>query len=165
VTKFSTRQAAISGAERVKKHRERQVKQDYYETHYEGSNEDVTMRYTDIDIETDIDIDKNREEEEYTPTPLTKLSTAFCNATQIPEMTGGAPKWNGALTDMVKVGIEPEDIAEAVAILDEKNYTIVGPWSVRNTALDCMRKRKGKRTKEKAGADYVGGKYAEFIEH
>jgi len=86
--------------------------------------------------------------ENWEPTPYSQLSTAFVNATRIPEYSGGAQKWNEAITAMVEVGIEPEDVEKAVEILDEKDYTIVNPGSVQNTALDCMRKRLGKSTKD-----------------
>jgi hypothetical protein len=53
VTKFADRQAAVSGAERVKRHRERNKKREYNGP----GNSHVTNRYTDIDIDIDKDID------------------------------------------------------------------------------------------------------------
>jgi len=57
VTKFAERQAPVSGAERVARHRERQRKEQYYGNKSKrDSNDTVTIRYTD----TDTDIDKIR---------------------------------------------------------------------------------------------------------
>jgi hypothetical protein len=60
VTKFTERQAAVTGAERVARFRERKHKEEYYDTQeLPSGNEHVTKRYTDTDIDIDIDIDKN----------------------------------------------------------------------------------------------------------
>ena len=66
VSKFASRQEPVSGAERIKRYRDRQIKDEYYGKDTEvlrNGNENVTKRYTDIDIdkEEDIDIDKIRE--------------------------------------------------------------------------------------------------------
>lgn len=60
VTKFSERQAKVSGAERVARHRDRQHKDEYYATQgLPKCNDNVTNRYTDTDTDKDIDKDKN----------------------------------------------------------------------------------------------------------
>jgi hypothetical protein len=65
VTQFAERQAPVSGAERVARHRERQKKAEYYEGDtgpLRKGNGHVTKRYTDIDIDTDkIEIQKRGE--------------------------------------------------------------------------------------------------------
>jgi len=59
VMNFANRQSPMSGAERVKRHRETQKKQHYY-----GScNDNVTIRYTEKETEEEEDIEKETEEE------------------------------------------------------------------------------------------------------
>ncbi len=55
VKNFGKRQGAMTGAERVKRHRETKKKQDYYEGGNDSVTESVTVRYTDKD--------KDKEEE------------------------------------------------------------------------------------------------------
>ena len=62
VTKFADRQAAVSGAERVKRHRERNKKREY-NGHDNGP---VTNRYTDIDIDIDTDEDTDEDTDKRT---------------------------------------------------------------------------------------------------
>jgi DNA-binding transcriptional ArsR family regulator len=79
VTKFAARQAAVSGAERVKRHRERNKKRGYNAP----GNDSVTKGYTDIDI--DIDTDKDTYSAHTTPPrpveqipePVHKMITAL----------------------------------------------------------------------------------------
>lgn len=91
------------------------------------------------------EVDKDKEEdEEYTPTTdYSKLSVAFCNMTGIPELTGGAIKWNQAIKFMVENGITVEDMETAYDEVREQ-YHIVGPWSIKNPALIAMSRRKKK---------------------
>ena len=115
-------------------------------------------------------------DEEWKPTPYSKLSTTFVNLTKIPELTGGARKWNEALTQMVDANVEPEDMEAAITLLREKGYSIVGPWSVVNTAVSEMSKRKSDIVPKKPTTSdgetawmevltkiSTGGSYAELV--
>jgi hypothetical protein len=76
------------------------------------------------------------------------LSQAFVNATHIPELTGGAPKWCKALQELTKAGVEPIDITTAVFELRNKGYSIVNLGSIVNSAISAMSKRKGAKEKD-----------------
>jgi hypothetical protein len=72
------------------------------------------------------------------------ISEAFVETTKIPEYTGGREKWDQALEDLTKAGVEPKDIKIAVAELQQKNYRITKIGSVVNAAISVMSKRKSK---------------------
>ena len=84
--------------------------------------------------------DKGSQSEEITP--FRRLSGFFVTLTSIPELTGGPKRWNDAIQKWIDAGIEEQDIKSAVSILRGKGYTILGPWSVTNTAISEMSKRK-----------------------
>lgn len=78
VSKFAERQAALSGAERMARLRERKRKQEYYagETpELPDSDDGVTFRHTDTDTE------KKRKDTDSAPAPLVR---AFCDYLKIP---------------------------------------------------------------------------------
>ena len=75
VLNFAKRQAPLSNSDRVRRHRENQKKDHYYESSNVTStpgnkvcngnrNEKVTNRYTDIDKDKDIDVDKIKSKDE-----------------------------------------------------------------------------------------------------
>jgi hypothetical protein len=149
VTNYAKRQAAITGAQRVARHRETKKKRNYYET----GNAPVTNRYTEVEVDIDIDIDV----EEDTSPPTSKfshLSVFFVNMTSIPELTGGAERWNEAIQTWLDAGLEECDLREAHKILRSKSYTVIGPWSLTNTAIGEMSKRKNKAPLEIPAARY-----------
>lgn len=74
-----------------------------------------------------------------------QLSTAFVNASRIPELTGGAPKWVENCNKLVAAGVEPVDIEKAIGELRAKEYNIVSIGSIVNAAINCMGKRKGRK--------------------
>jgi len=73
---------------------------------------------------------------------LSPLSTAFVNATRIPELTGGPPRWITALETMQKAGVEPIDVTNAVQELRDRDYSITTLSSIVNPAISAMSKRK-----------------------
>lgn len=75
-------------------------------------------------------------------TQFSKLSVYFSNATGIREFTGGAPRWNAAIVYLVDAGVKEIDVAEAIRIHQEKGLALSGPWSIKNTAVSEMSKRK-----------------------
>jgi hypothetical protein len=96
------------------------------------------------------------------------LEVAFCNSSHLPPLTPSPKKWFAAMEKLDEAGVEPVDIENAVDILRERDYSIVGITSVVNTAINEMGKRKGKgpdRDSEEFRKSYVEGKYADFIEH
>jgi hypothetical protein len=85
---------------------------------------------------------------------LAELSSVFVSETQIPEMTGGPPRWIGALQKMVDAGITPEDLRAGIRALKKKDYKIAGPWSVHNAAVMEMSSRKA--GKSDGGLTFAG---------
>lgn len=75
-------------------------------------------------------------------TKFQELSSAVVQYAMLPELTGGAPKWVDAIKKMETAGVEPEDIKSCVAWMHERNYSISGPWSLINPAIQEMSKRK-----------------------
>jgi hypothetical protein len=75
-------------------------------------------------------------------TPYSRLSTFFVNLSSIPELTGGAQKWNETINKWVDVGLTEDDLRSAYKILRSKGYSLTGPWSLTNTAIGEMSKRK-----------------------
>lgn len=72
---------------------------------------------------------------------FSSISTFFCNLSSIPELTGGAQKWNEAIGKWIDAGLEEDDLRAAYKILRQKKYTVTGPWSLTNTAISEMSKR------------------------
>jgi len=145
VTSFSKRQAKIDSADRIKNFRERKKKLDYYEDETElkrDGNEDVTSRYTDK-IKNRIDIDKNRIDIEVDiDDNYSILVNTFQSATGI--MGGNNEKWAKSFAEYLRMGVQPDEIKEAVATLAEKGYTITGPWSLKNTITNMRLQTKHK---------------------
>lgn len=113
----------------------------------------VTNRYIDIDTDIDTDIEPEVEsdpkgESRPPPSRLSRLSLFFVNLTGIPELTGGAPRWVEAIQAWIDAGIEEQDLEAAFKLLLEKNYTVSGPWSLTNTAIGMMAKRRSKMQQE-----------------
>jgi hypothetical protein len=68
---------------------------------------------------------------------------------------------------MGEAGVEPIDIENAIDILRDKDYQVVGLSSVANTAISEMSKRMGKKgkvlTDDERREKYAGGELADFI--
>jgi len=150
VTHFKDRQDAATDAERVREHRKRKDTR--------TSNVPVTKRYAPgndhvRELESELKIESEKSNDN---TCLSPLSVAFCNATSIPELTGGPQRWFDALSDLGKAGVVPIDIETAVKEMRDKNYSIVTLRSIVNPAISAMSKRKnGKATNKPASTAIV----------
>ncbi len=121
----------------------------------------IQYRYT---IDTRLQLKEKEEEEEkedvndndtdFSSGVLANLSSVFVSETKIPELTGGAPRWIGALKDMAKSGVTPDDLRAGIRALRKKDYKIAGPWSVQNAAVMEMSARK--TSKNNGDGTYTG---------
>jgi hypothetical protein len=126
VRNFAVRQASATNAERVKQHRERKQKAEYY------GNESVTNRY----------IEQNRTESEQNraDTPAVReLIIAYQDSTGILH----APDEDAftAYRDMVGFNIKPADIVEGVKWLKKNGKRYEHPEYVINSAKTAKRER------------------------
>jgi len=145
VRKFAERQAPLPKAEYMRRKRNEEQLRDYYQDRYHSvTNSNVEERRGDIE-----------EEERLNNHDYSRLSAAFVNATQIPELTGGVNKWVKALDELGKAGVEEADIENAVTILREKDYSITSLSSIVNAAISEMSKRKGKKVQRAQGISYA----------
>lgn len=80
--------------------------------------------------------------EEYDDPPAGSLEAAFVQASSINGLLPTPEKAIEAYKIMQKAGVEPQDVSNAVHILLQKKYTIVGPSSIVNTAITEMSRRK-----------------------
>ena len=129
------------------------IKQRYIEYY----NSKIPYRYL-IDttsLKEEEEEEKSKEEERLNNHDYSRLSAAFVNATQIPELTGGVNKWVKALDELGKAGVEEADIENAVTILREKDYSITSLSSIVNAAISEMSKRKGKKVQRAQGISYA----------
>jgi hypothetical protein len=118
VTKFSDRQSAMTGAERIRRFRETQRKDEYYSYSNEPCNEDVTNR-------SQIRLDKIRSDKDIEEDYI----TAFCQITGIgyPFKVSTHAKWIEEVGEWVDLKISREDIQNAYKIAIEKKYTVARP--------------------------------------
>ena len=167
VRKFSDRQEPLPKAEYMRRKRERAQKDEHYDS-LPPRYQPVTISHIESESDIESDVDTDTEEEANPDGIYAELSVAFCNKTQLPELTGGPQKWHESLTRMGDAGVKPIDIENAVDILRDKDYSIVRLSSVENTAIGEMSKRVGKKPdpdSEEARQRYVSGEFSEFIEH
>ena len=99
----------------------------------------IPYRYP-IDTGTQLKEDEEEKEEEYIPS--SGLEAAFVEASQLQGLSPSPEKAFKAYAAMEKAGVERRDVIEAVRILLKKDYTIVGPSSIVNTAITQAAKRK-----------------------
>ena len=122
----------------------------------------------DKDKEEDKDKDVDSEiHDNFTPdTAYKPLEEAYVKATGTTIPIGGGTatkKWVDAFVKLNAIpGVSPGDIAEALAILAEKDYQVVGPSSILNTVQGIITKRNVKKNGEKP-KDFKSGEYAEWI--
>lgn len=81
--------------------------------------------------------------------PSSPLEAAFVEATNINGLSPSPETAFKAYKVMQDAGVIPEDIHNAVRILQKKNYTIIGPSSVLNTAISEMSSRTSAKNKER----------------
>lgn len=73
--------------------------------------------------------------------PSSPLEAAFVGATKMNGLLPSPEKAFQAYKIMQEAGVEPQDLINAIHILMQKKYTIVGPSSVVNTAINEMSQR------------------------
>lgn len=138
VTKFAERQSPDSDAERMRRYRERQRKENYY------SDDTVTNPVTK---RSQIRIDKNRLDESR---PLIDL---FCEIANIEKPNNGSiySGWITEINKWMNLGVIGDDIQKAFDVAIEKNYTIKRPSGL----TTFIEGEVGKRTqKEKEMSKY-----------
>jgi len=138
---FAKRQERSESAERVAKWRANHKNMPTVTDDVTGNVTVVVLPSTSTSTSTSFK-DLNDPNENENPC-LSPLSTAFCNATGIPELTGGPQKWVDALSELGKAGVLPIDVETAVKELRDKKYSIVNLRSIVNPAIAAMSKRKG----------------------
>lgn len=142
VVQFAKRQAASSNTERSQQFRQRNQQQQYYDDATQSQRNVAQRQRTEADTEAEAEGGNG-------DIPLFRqLSTAFVNASHIPELTGGAPRWVEACEKLVKAGVEVGDIETAVKEMRTKNLTIATISSIVNPSIQCMAKRKGHKQVE-----------------
>ena len=132
VSKFAERQAPISDAERMRRLRERQQKEQYY------GDEPVTNSVTNR--KTDTDTDKNRldteSEKKYALKEVTDQEAGFIDLffdiTGIERLisTGTYANWVQQVGEWVDMKVTEDEVKRAVEIAQKKNLTIVRPGSL-----------------------------------
>jgi hypothetical protein len=138
VIHFKERQNADSSIERMRRYRDSLQKKEYYEDKLE--NGPVTKRNADIDIDTDEEGESDTEESS-TNDSSNNLSKIFVTQTQIPEYAGGIEKWQQALEQLKRSGIEGQDVIMAVQECAQKNLTITCLTSILKPAIIARSKR------------------------
>lgn len=106
------------------------------------STEDIVEPYTDNQVMDGVPL-------------FRRLSTAFVNRTKIPELTGGAQKWTGAIKQLEEMGADESIVKEAIDILVKIKYTIAGPWSIVNTARNVIMQKESKPEGQELGGSFV----------
>lgn len=94
-----------------------------------------------IDTESLKDEDVDEEEDKNTPAfQGNPLSIAFSEASGISAYD--LPKWIQSIERIEKKEATPDDVKITVSQLREKNYTILGPWSIENAIINTIGKRR-----------------------
>jgi len=100
------------------------------------TDEDGLINKKLIKVEVKVDDDD-------TPTPFREISAAVVEFAGIPENTGGVPRWVEGIRELVKIGATPELVEQAVKILRDKRYKIIGPMSLYNTIAGLVGEQRG----------------------
>ena len=95
-------------------------------------------------------LNNESESESKSDQPFSQLQTAFINASGIPDF-GMKPRAIEAGRRMVKAGIVPDDITQAIEELGD-DYTITDLASVEKAAYNVKRKRMGKDKQDKSSS-------------
>jgi hypothetical protein len=74
--------------------------------------------------------------------PYSEYEQVFVEDTKLPIHAGGPKKWADSFLKMVEAGVEPVDLHTAIQEMINKQYTIVGPASLVNPAINAMGMRK-----------------------
>jgi hypothetical protein len=146
VTKFAERQSPVSDAERMRRYRERQRKEEYY-----GDDADTDSVTSTVTKRSQIRIDKNRLEENR----VEELQEAFTRITGIPLPNNGSiyAKWLTEINEWVGLGVDENTIKRAYGIAMDKDYTIARPHSLTNFIRGEISKDNASAKKEFIGPD------------
>ncbi len=136
IPKFSKRQAAVGGNERVAQFRERKQKQQYY-----GDVTEMKRNVTQSRAETEAEAEAEAE-----GAPAVEMQRLVERLTGYP----ATPKDLPAIDEFVKVGANEADIKEALAFLDGKK-------KVRGAAdlMGSVMTAHGKRVQKNNGAKHI----------
>ncbi len=146
VVNFEKRQGASSSTERSQQYRQRTQKSQYYNADATVPQRNVAQR-----TETETETEAEAEGHDNDPSPLPEeqpagiyrgYEQAFIAATKLPILAGGPEKWYLSFRAMQDAGVLPEDIPKAVSELAAKHYTITGPASVKNAAINIAIRRR-----------------------
>jgi len=136
VTNFEKRQSAMSKAEFMRRKRDEERKDHYYDV-----TNTVTISNTDKDIDKDIDKEAN-------DNLYQELLTAFINLSQLPLFGNPKPRDNDTLNEWVANECTISDIQEAINYASENGLTIVSPASIRKGVMIARSNRLRQPTKE-----------------
>lgn len=146
IPKFSQRQAATPDAERKAQQREREKTRQYYGNVTDASR-NVTQRQNTEDREQNTET-KAEAEDDAPFMSANPLSVAFSKESGIASPAGDPRKWIEACEKMLELGISEDDVRQATHTLIQKGYTVIGPSSVVNAAINLMTRRKQGEPKE-----------------
>lgn len=111
--------------------------------------EDVNVNVNDdvnVNVNDDVDV---YDDNDIPLTPYKPLEEAYCKATGTYIPVGGGTQTKKWVDSFLKIneipGVLPSDITEALAILAEKDYQVVGPSSIINTVRGIVNKRNIKK--------------------
>jgi len=107
-----------------------------------------------------INFNQKEEDINHEPQPFSLLMKAFIDESQFPAF-GINPRDVEAGNRMVEAGVDPADVIEAVRILSDKGYNMVGLASVEKAAYNAMSQRKNKGRKDKT-SDRARERYKEW---
>jgi hypothetical protein len=144
VTRFAERQAPVSDAERMRRYRERQRKEEYY-----GDDTDTNSVTTPVTNRSQIRLDKNRLDKSRT------LLKAFCDITglNLPVNTSTYANWLTETNEWEKMGVIEGQIQNAFETAIEKKYTVARPSSLTNFIRGEISKGNTSTKKEFIGPD------------
>lgn len=147
IPKFVARQAAVGDAERKRQERERKQSQQYYGTVTEQSRIVTQRQKTEAEAETEADAEAPAN------TDFSKLSAFIATLLKVPEFSGGPVVWIKGVQDLLDANCTQEDVRTALdlAMNGTKEYTIVGPQSLKTFAINARMKREHKSNGHKDG--------------
>lgn len=150
VVNFEKRQARMTGAERVKRHRESAVKQLYNDS----CNDSVTKRYTETETESEEETEKEKD----INIRFSKLSSTFWSITGIPVPSAGGrgwDDWEDGINQLLKIDATTDEMKKAKIILDEGGYNCTRPGALVNTITNMRNKSLRKKQSQSVGGELI----------
>ena len=148
ISKFTDRQAPVTPTRRMQEYRDRTQKHQYYDD-VTNPLRDVTQ--TQIQNRTEADVTETshttvtnllRNVTDNTDDTLSQLQTAFINASGIPSFGQNDLESLQVISD---AGCIPDDVIEAIRVLQKKKYTIKGVKSIEVAAINIAKQRLTKK--------------------